>query len=263
MARRMFSSDIVSSDAFIEMPVTSQCLYFHLGVRADDDGFVNPNITMRMVNASGDDLKILIAKRFLLPFQNGVVVVKHWRINNFIRKDRYKETNYTDEKQMLRVKENMAYTLDESQGQPIALVPWKSDREVRLSLGQPLVNAGKVRVGKVRVGKDTTQCDDVEDVEFEYDPLFVEFWSAYPKKIAKGQAYRSWQKMKPKASRILVDTIIASIEDHLKTDQWKKEHGQFIPYPSTFINQRGWEDELKPSGNGRISKYSTVAVHKA
>ena len=256
----MFSSDIVSSDAFIEMPVTSQCLYFHLGVRADDDGFVNPNITMRMVNASGDDLKILIAKRFLLPFQNGVVVVKHWRINNFIRKDRYKETNYTDEKQMLRVKDNMAYTLDESQGQPIALVPWKSDREVRLSLGQPTVNAGEGRVGKVRIGKDTTRSDEVG---FEYDPLFIEFWSAYPKKIAKGQAYRSWQKMKPKASRTLVDTILASIIEHNKSDQWKKEHGQFIPYPSTFINQRGWEDELKSSGGSRNSKYDTVTVHKA
>lgn len=153
----MFSPDIVGSDAFIEMPVTAQCLYFHLGMRADDDGFVNPQTTMRMVGANGDDLKILIAKRFLLQFQNGVVVVKHWRINNFIRKDRYKETNYLDEKKLLRVKENQAYTLDENQGNPIYLVPWKSESDIRSTIGQPndntTVNAGKDRLGKVRIGK--------------------------------------------------------------------------------------------------------------
>ena len=156
--KRMFSPEIVGSDAFIEMPVTAQCLYFHLGMRADDDGFVNPQITMRMVGANTDDLKILIAKRFVLQFSNGVVVVKHWRLNNFIRKDRYRPTNYTDEKNLLRVKDNQAYTLDEAQGLPIALVPWKSDVEIRSTSGQPdvipTVNAGKVRIGKDRLGED-------------------------------------------------------------------------------------------------------------
>ena len=157
--RRMFSPEIVATDAFIEMPATAQLLYFHLGMRADDDGFVNPNITMRMVGANADDLKVLIGKHFLLSFINGVVVVKHWRMNNFIRKDRYKPTNYLDEKATLRVKENGAYTLDENQGEQVELVEWKSDKQVRLTTGQPndntTVNAGKVRVGKVRVGKVT------------------------------------------------------------------------------------------------------------
>lgn len=153
-SRRMFSPEIVGSDAFIEMPVSAQVLYFHLGMRADDDGFVNPNITMRMTGANADDLRILLGKRFLIQFENGVVVVKHWRINNFIRKDRYKATNYIEQKNMLFVKDNMAYTLDKKQGLPIESVVWKSDAEVRLSLGQPVVNAGEVRIGKVRIGKD-------------------------------------------------------------------------------------------------------------
>lgn len=90
----MFSPDIVDSDAFLDMPTSSQLLYFHLGMRADDDGFVNPKKIMRMVGANGDDLKVLLTKRFLLPFESGVVVIKHWLIHNLIRKDRYKETMY-------------------------------------------------------------------------------------------------------------------------------------------------------------------------
>lgn len=168
--KRMFSPEIVGSDAFIEMSMTAQCLYFHLGMRADDDGFVNPQVTMRMIGANADDLRILIAKRFLLQFESGVVVVKHWRINNFVRKDRYKPSNYLDEKSVLRVKENQSYTLDASQGKPIYEVPWKSDAEIRSTIGQPddntLVNAGKVRLGKVRIEKDVDR-DKVPCGEFK------------------------------------------------------------------------------------------------
>ena len=99
--RRMFSPDIVDSDAFLDMPTSSQLLYFHLGMRADDDGFVNPNKIMRMVGANSDDLKVLLTKRFLLLFEGGVVVIKHWLIHNLIRADVYKENLYKKEKQTL------------------------------------------------------------------------------------------------------------------------------------------------------------------
>ena len=108
--RRLFSSDIVESDAFIDMPISCHALYFHLGMNADDDGFVNPRKIMRMIGASDDDLKVLLGKRFLLSFQNGVVVIKHWLIHNTIRKDRYKPTRYTEEIKSLFIKENKAYT---------------------------------------------------------------------------------------------------------------------------------------------------------
>lgn len=149
--RRMFSAEIVESDAFIELPSSAQNLYFHLGMRADDDGFVNPNITMRMIGANKDDLGVLLAKRFLLPFQTGVVVVKHWRMNNFIRKDRYKPTVYPELYAVLRVKENGAYSLDPKQGVPVVNAPWISDVDRRLTTGQPQVDQGKVRLGKVRI----------------------------------------------------------------------------------------------------------------
>ncbi len=117
--KRMFSLDIIASDVFLEMPTSSRELYFQLGMYADDDGFVNPKRIVRMVGANEDDLKILLAKRFLLPFPNGVVVVKHWLINNTIRKDRYKETKYTEEKKLIFVKENLAYTDVATNGKPI------------------------------------------------------------------------------------------------------------------------------------------------
>ena len=109
--RRLFSPDIVESDAFLDMPVTSQALYFHLGMHADDDGFVgSPRRILRSTGCNEDDLKILAGKRFLLTFPAGIVVIKHWRINNWIRPDRYKETRYLDEKKTLFLKENGAYT---------------------------------------------------------------------------------------------------------------------------------------------------------
>ena len=109
--RRMFAKTIIDSDAFIDMPLSTQALYFHLSMRADDDGFTNnPKKIQRMIGGSDDDLKLLVAKRFILPFDSGVVVIKHWRIHNYIQKDRYKETLYKEEKAQLVLKKNGAYT---------------------------------------------------------------------------------------------------------------------------------------------------------
>lgn len=111
--KRMFSIKIVDSDAFLDMPLSTQCLYFHLNMRADDDGFIgNPKKIMRIVGSSEDDLKLLIAKRFILIFNDGVIVIKHWRMHNCIQSDRYTPTVYQDEKNMLFLKKNKSYTLD-------------------------------------------------------------------------------------------------------------------------------------------------------
>lgn len=110
--RRMFAKTIIDSDAFLDMSLTTQSLYFHLSMRADDDGFINnPRKIQRMIGAADDDMKILIAKNFIIPFESGIVVIKHWKIHNYIQKDRYKATVYTAEKAMLETKENNAYTI--------------------------------------------------------------------------------------------------------------------------------------------------------
>ena len=100
--RRMFSRKITETDRFLEMPLSSQALYFHLNMGADDEGFIDKAKTIqRTIGASDDDMKLLIAKGFLIPFDSGVVVIRHWRIHNYIRSDRFQSTLHQDEKTQL------------------------------------------------------------------------------------------------------------------------------------------------------------------
>jgi len=133
--RRMFSKNITENDTFLDMPLSTQALYFHLGMQSDDDGFVSPNRIMRMIGCQTDDLKILIGKKFVLPFENGVVVIKHWLINNYIQKDRHTPTTYQENLAMLTIKNNNVYKMYT-----------KCIQNVRV---------GKVSIGKVSIGKDT------------------------------------------------------------------------------------------------------------
>lgn len=140
--RRMFSPQIVESDEFLEMPPSSQSLYFHLGMKADDDGFVQPKSIMKLIGSGDDDLKVLLLKRFVLPFESGVIVIKHWLIHNMIRTDRYKETRFLEEKSKLFLKENKAYTEDPKKGKPLIKESWQPN-------GNHL--APQVRLGKVSI----------------------------------------------------------------------------------------------------------------
>ncbi len=140
--RRMFAKTIIDSDAFIDMPISARLLYYDLAMRADDDGFVNsPKKIMKFVGASVDDMNVLIARQFIIPFESGVVVIKHWRIHNYIRKDTYKETPYKDEKALLCLDENNGY---------------KFENECPSTTCQRTVDepSTQVRLGKVRLGKD-------------------------------------------------------------------------------------------------------------
>lgn len=140
--RRMFSDKIVDTDAFLDMGSGSQLLYFHLCMRADDDGFVsNPKKIMRMIGSQDDDYKILIAKRFVIQFQSGVCVIKHWLIHNLIRQDRYNETQWIKEKEQLVIDEKTKkYSLN-------------TDETIVIPNGNQM--APQVRLGKVSIGKDS------------------------------------------------------------------------------------------------------------
>lgn len=142
--RRMFAKTIIDSDLFLDMPSSTQCLYFHLSMRADDDGFINnPKKIQRMVGSGDDDLKLLIAKNFIIPFESGVVVIKHWKIHNYIQKDRYKETLYKDEKLQLSTGKNKEYILG---------IP--NDNNMDTKCIHDVSNSEtQVRLGKVRLGK--------------------------------------------------------------------------------------------------------------
>jgi len=140
--RRMFAKTIIDSDAFLDMPQSTQLLYFHLAMRADDDGFINnPKSIMRNVGCKEDDMRVLSGKKFIIPFESGVIVIKHWKIHNYIQKDRYHETKYKQEKATLTTDENGAYT------KCIQDVS-KMDTQVRLELG------------KDRLGEDSKDTPD-------------------------------------------------------------------------------------------------------
>ena len=109
--RRMFAKSIVLSDAFLDMPLSARCLYFTLGMLADDDGFVgSPKAIMRQCGASQDDMIVLLQKKYVLEFESGVIVIKHWRMNNYLQSDRKKTTTYIEELSTLSIDEKGAYT---------------------------------------------------------------------------------------------------------------------------------------------------------
>ena len=155
--RRMFSLDVVDTDNFLDMPLSAQGLYFHLGMRADDDGFISsPKKIIKIVNASEDDLKLLIIKGYLIPFESGVIVIKHWRQNNYVKGDRYKPTIYQNERKQLYA-ENNIYHLD----------------TVCIQNGtktEPQDRLGKDSVGKDSVGKDSIDTSPKGEVKKGENP---------------------------------------------------------------------------------------------
>ncbi len=156
--RRMFNNKITQSDAFLNMPLSAQVLYFHLGMSADDDGFVdNATRITRMLGCNPDDLTILIAKRFVIDFKEyGVLVIKHWRMNNIIKSDRYTPTNYLDVKSMMYLKKNGSYTLDQHQGSPLI------DEKANGTKMEPKWNQNG-SVGKVSIGKNSLVKDSIDN----------------------------------------------------------------------------------------------------
>lgn len=199
--KRMFSKQIIDSDAFLDMPLSAQALYFHLSMRADDDGFVNnPQKITRVIGAAKDDLGILLAKNFILTFESGVIVIKHWRINNYLRSDRYKETVYQDEKEQLEIKENGAYTLngipmvdqrytqnsiEESRVDKISIEKNREDTEVSAKPSRP----SKHKHGEFSHVLLTDEEFDKLQIDFDNADDLITYLDEY--KEMKGVSYKS------------------------------------------------------------------------
>lgn len=174
--RRMFAKTIIDSDAFLEMPPTTQNLYFHLAMRADDDGFINrPKSIMRMCGARDDDMSILIAKKFIIPFDTGVVVIKHWKIHNYIQKDRYKPTVYQKEKALLVEKSNKSYRLIKPGEIDCIQNVYNTDTQDRLGKDRDSI--------ELELGKDNLQttsvsadADSVKASRIDY-PAILTYWN--------------------------------------------------------------------------------------
>ena len=253
--RRMFAKTIIDSDAFLDMPATTQLLYFHLSMRADDDGFVNkPKSIMRMIGASQNDAELLVQKKFVIPFDSGVVVIKHWKIHNYIRKDMYKETKYKEEKGRLIFDENNAYKLP-------------CDKTVTKPLQDCAESLTQDRLGKDSIGKDSidiyTMCnsDESHDVKkltkADVDSFFDSLWQLYPVKKGKGQVSEAKRKKLYEIGEAEMRRAINRYLAELKKDaSWRKPQNG-----STFFNS-GYVDylddnfvpqETQQSGNGKAA----------
>lgn len=193
--KRMFAKTIVDSDAFLDMPLSAQCLYFHLNMRADDEGFVNsPKRIQRLIGASEDDLKLLVAKSFVLLFESGVIVIKHWRINNYLRLDRTKPTQYQEERSLLTVKDNGAYTFGTPSGNQLPAV------------GTPRLDKNRLDKNRLdkSIGTKTKRfvpptLDEViayvKERGNKVDPQkFYDYYTAADWKDSKGQQVRNWKQ---------------------------------------------------------------------
>ena len=207
--RRMFSKTIIDSDAFLDMPLSTQVLYFHLSMRADDDGFINnPKKIQRMVGCNQDDITLLIAKRFVIPFESGVCVIKHWRIHNYIRIDRYKETPYQEEKSQLILKDNNSYTLSNevtTVGIPGG-IPGGVQHEHQCET--------QVRLGKDRLGKDnnTISKDIVSSTKVQ--PI-IDSWNSLglQKLVAINPNTNRYRLLNARIKEYGLDTVLEAIEN--------------------------------------------------
>lgn len=235
--RRMFAKSIVDSDAFIDMPVTARLLYYDLGMRADDDGFVNsPKKIMRMIGASEDDMRILVARKFIIPFESGIVVIKHWRINNYLRKDRYNETNYVAEKSMLKVKENGSYAVEN------ALVTQSG-----IPLGIPTVDTGKDRLGKDSKGNKYIRSN-----ESAFDSEFESLWKLYPRKQGKVKAKQAYVKARKNGTT--EQEVRQGIEAYVNQIKREKTEQRYIKHGSTYFTQNAWLDDYGTTTEDFISQ---------
>jgi hypothetical protein len=198
--RRMFSLSIVDSDDFLDMPPSTRCLYFDLGMRVDDDGFVSPKKVMRLTGASEDDLKILIAKKFVIRFQSGVVVVTHHKMHNYIQKDRYTKTMHLEELAMLSQDSNGGYRLDTQCIQD----GYELDTQVRLELGKDRVRLGEKKTEKKYL--TSQDFDDLTSNDAAIDELLLKVQVKYPRFTKdwltdKIQALKDWHENAPKSKK--------------------------------------------------------------
>lgn len=230
----MFRLDVLETDAFMEMPLTTQALYFHLNLRADDDGFVgNPNQIVKLIGAGSDDLKLLIAKRFVIAFEDGVIVIKHWRMHNTLSAYRYKETNFIEDKALLKIKENKAYSL--TSGEDIC-----DERLLEIAHRQTKDNT------KTIPEKNRREENSIE--KNKYICAFDEFWKNYPRKKDKARAYKCYCARLNDGyteDQLLTACINYAAEcDHNKTEE------RYIKHGATFLSvNEPFLDYLKGESN--------------
>lgn len=247
----MFTMKIVDTDAFLDMPLSTQCLYFHLNMRADDDGFIgNPKRIEKIIGANDDDLKLLIAKRFVILFDDGVIVIKHWRMHNTLSRDRYIETSYTDEKKKLLLKDNGSYSLTNGNSIDDTKLIERSnrqtqkrrkiderkthsdkdiglDKDLELDLDTELDKDKEKDINDLIVSRDTIRQTDVQRIIDEWNTL--EEFGINP---VKRMTSKREQAVKARIRQNHMDDILEAIENirHSSFLQGQNKEGWMITF---------------------------------
>ncbi|MGL9940889.1 MULTISPECIES: DNA replication protein [Enterococcus] len=249
--RRMFAKTIIDSDAFLDMPLSTQSLYFHLSMRADDDGFINnPKKIQRMVGCGDDDLKLLMAKRFILVFDSGVIVIKHWKIHNYIRNDRYKPTLYQEEKAELVEKNSKAYTFKTEVLESESHLGIPDDNHVGYQMDT------QVRLGKDRLVKDKKK-NSVEPSSTMLE-LFEKVWKTYPKKTNKKKAKEQFlKKIKSDEDFERFKTGYKAYLKYIKLNDWYHPQELF-----RWIRDERFNDEYDLSETTTQARYTNPPVRQ-
>jgi hypothetical protein len=237
---RMLSNRIIHSASFLRMPIDSQLLYINLVTSADDDGIVEAFQVMRMLGSNEDNLKLLEAKEYVkILDMNLVTFIIDWKEHNSIRADRLTPSIYRS--MLLNEVPNATLKL------PLPRVD-VMDNSRRIGDGQMMdsprtdngTSQGKVSKGKVSKGNNTPS-----------NPAFDAFWIQYPRKVGKYPCTRAWEKIHPEGE--LLTKIMDSLEKHKKSIGWMKDSGRFIPHPTTWLNQKRWDDEVELYVNKTIT----------
>ena len=212
--KRMFAKTIIDSDLFLDMPVTAQLLYFHLCMRADDDGFINnPKRIMRDVRCSDDDMKMLIAKDFVIPFESGVIVIKHWRLHNYIQRDRYKPT-LCDEINLLTTNKNKVY---ERMDTECIQIGNRLDTEC-IQIG----DTDKSRLDKSRLDKSTLDKSSVDSSVSADTP------TTPPKKPKKKFMPPSYEEVKAYIDEKRLNVDAQKFFDYYEAGDWHDGNGKAV-----------------------------------
>ena len=253
--RRMFAKTIIDSDAFLDMPLSTQSLYFHLSMRGDDEGFVNnPKKIQRMIGASDDDMKILISKNFIIAFETGVIVIKHWKIHNYIRGDRLQHTVCTEERSTLEVMDNGAYSLNADL--PTCLTSASQVPVKCLSTDSQVTEQYSIdKVSIDKVSKEKNNKCSIISADFEY------LWSLYPKKRGKDKAFTAYKRAIEKGETTK-EEVEAGIKAYIAYINKSRTESQYIKNGSTYFNGRCWNDSYDISGannNGRFNEYGGIS----
>lgn len=221
----MFDRAIIDTDRFMDLPMSAKALYFLLGMEADDEGFVSYKKVIRIHGGNEDDIKILIAKSFIIKFDTGVVVITDWNTNNYLDKNRTRPTEYQKEKRLLLLTGNNKY---EFNSRSTSIEEYRREEK------------------SIEENNTTSVSQETDGIKVEepiYPKDFEDFYKEYPLKVGKGAAHTAWKRVKNVPDKSILKKAII---EHIKNNHFRGSNGmQYIPHPSTWINQRRWEDEIK------------------